>query len=220
MSFLSSIGELLAKNVREPAGWFGRLLVWLMNIEHSRLTDWGLRHISVGRHYAVLDVGCGGGRTVHKLAAIAAEGKVYGIDLSEESIRVARGVNQGLIEAGRVEIRRGSVSSLPFSDRTFDLVTAVETLYFWPDLVAGMREILRVLKPGGNLVVIAEIYRGGKYDNRNRKFGERLNLAYQSVDELRELFLAAGYSGVQIFEEYDRGWICATASRPERSPED
>jgi len=45
----------------------------------------------------------------------------------------------------------------------FDLVTAIETQYYWPDLVNDMREILRVLAPGGTLVIIAESYKNGKF---------------------------------------------------------
>jgi len=64
---------------------------------------------------------------------------------------VATSVNQRYINTGRVEILRASVESLPFSDDMFDLVTAVETYYFWPDLVENLKEIRRVLKPGGAL---------------------------------------------------------------------
>ena len=53
------------------------------------------------------------------------------------------------------------MSKLPFPDGMFDLVTAVETHYYWPDLVADMREVLRVLKPGGTFVLIAEAYKDG-----------------------------------------------------------
>jgi hypothetical protein len=65
---------------------------------------------------------------------------------------------------GRVQILQGSVATLPFPDCTFDLVTAVETPYYWPDLPANVREILRVLKPGGTFALIAETYRGGRFD--------------------------------------------------------
>jgi len=51
-----------------------------MNASHSNLTDWGLQHVSIANHYTILDVGCGGGRTVSKLAAMATQGKVYGVD--------------------------------------------------------------------------------------------------------------------------------------------
>lgn len=60
-----------------------------------------------------------------------------------------------MLKDGRVEIQKASVSQLPFSDNKFDLVTAVETQYYWPDLDKDMEEILRVLKPGGTLIVIA-----------------------------------------------------------------
>ena len=71
----------------KPTGWFGRYTLWRMNSSHSKLTDWGLEHISIENHYTVLDVGCGGGRTVSKLAAMATKGKVYGVDYSDESVR-------------------------------------------------------------------------------------------------------------------------------------
>jgi ubiquinone/menaquinone biosynthesis C-methylase UbiE len=80
---------------------------------------------------------------------------VYAVDYAEGSIAVSRAKNAQLIEAGRVKIRQASVSDLPFPEDKFDLVTAVETQYYWPDLMNDMREILRVLRPGGKLVVIA-----------------------------------------------------------------
>ncbi len=145
---------------QQPTGWLGRLILWNMNARHSRVTDWGLSHIAIAKRDNVLDVGCGGGRTVSKLAAIASEGKVYGIDHSKESVAVATGTNKQWIAIGRVEIREASVSQLPFSEHRFDVVTAIETHFWWPDLHAGIREILRVLKPGGMLIVVAEIYKG------------------------------------------------------------
>jgi ubiquinone/menaquinone biosynthesis C-methylase UbiE len=74
---------------------------------------------------------------------------IIGLDYSAASIAVSRNTNAKGIEAGRVQIVLGSVAALPFSDGTFDIVTAVETHYYWPNLPANVREILRVLKPGG-----------------------------------------------------------------------
>ena len=210
MDIMSKLGQ----QWRKPTGWLGRLLVRAMNINHSKLTDWGLSHVSIGKHDTILDVGCGGGSTVHKLARIAAEGKVYGIDFSEESVTVSRRTNKQLIKMGRVEIRHGSVSCLPFSDAMFDLVTAVNTHNYWPDLVADMQEVLRVLKPGGKHMIIGGGYKGGKYADRNEKFAELVNMAFPSVNELSELFSMAGYADVQMFEEYDWGWICGVSKKP------
>ena len=157
---------------RKPTGWLGRIVVRGMNLGHSKMTNWGLGHISIRKNDTILDVGCGGGGTIRKLARTATEGKVYGVDYSEESLRIGTKTNRRLIEAGRVEIRQGSVSSLPYPNDMFDLVTAIESHYFWPDLVTDMKEILRVLKPGGMLLMMGGAYRGGKYDQRNERWVE------------------------------------------------
>ena len=215
MAALTIAGVIVvARQCRKPFGWPGRLNVWLMNLRHSRVTDWGLGHISVKRDSTVLDAGCGGGRTIHKLASIAAEGKVYGIDYSGASVAVARRTNAEWIEAGRVDIREGSVASLPFPDRTFDLVTAVETHYYWPDLVENLREILRVLKPGGTLAVIAETYKGSRLDALYEPAMKLLGATYLTVGEHRDALVAAGYAETAVMEERGKGWICAVGRRP------
>jgi len=185
-----------------------------MNITHSGLIDWGLTHVAICKCDAILDVGCGGGRTVQKLAGIATSGRVYGIDSSEASVMVSRRANKQFIETGQVEIRHGSVSSLPFPDSGFDLVTAVNTHCYWPDLVADMKEILRVLKPGGTLMILAGAYKGGRHSALNERFTQLINVTCQSRDELGGLLAAAGYSGVQVFEEDRRGWICGVGRKP------
>jgi ubiquinone/menaquinone biosynthesis C-methylase UbiE len=199
---------------RKPTGWPGRAAVWAMNISHAKLTDWGLKHIVMEKHWMILDVGCGGGMTVHKLAAIATEGKVYGIDFSEVSVTVSQRTNKRLIKMGRVEIRHGSVSCLPFSDNLFDFVTAVDSHYYWPDLAADVREVLRVLKPSGTLMIIGEEFRGGIFGDLYHKWAEQFNITYRSVHELGELLSMAGYSNVQTFEESDRGWVCGMGTKP------
>jgi ubiquinone/menaquinone biosynthesis C-methylase UbiE len=151
------------RQVRKPSGPHGRRVVRAMNLSHATMTDWGLQQITVPKNAMILDVGCGGGRTVQKLAALAPEGKVVGLDYSAASVAVSRDTNAQEIAAGRVQIEQGSVVALPFPDHTFDIVTAVETHYYWPDLSANVREILRVLKAGGTFALIAETYRGGSF---------------------------------------------------------
>jgi ubiquinone/menaquinone biosynthesis C-methylase UbiE len=187
-----------------------------MNVSHSRLTDWGLQHFSIESHYTILDVGCGGGRTVGKLAATATHGKVYGIDYSEESVAATKRTNTQWINLGRVEVRHGSVSQLPFPDAMFDLVTAVETHFWWPDLHGDVREVFRVTKPGGTFIVIAEVYKGAitKVSQLAEKYASRTGMTLLSVDEHRELFANAGFSDVQVIENRPQGWICAFGKKP------
>jgi SAM-dependent methyltransferase len=201
---------------QKPAGWLGKFVLWNMNSRHSKVTDWGLAHVSIKKSDIILDVGCGGGRTVSKLAAMGAEGKVYGIDYSPASVAFAKKVNRAAIESGRVAIEEAAVSQLPFSDGMFDLVTAVETHFWWPDLPAGMHEIFRVLKPGGRLIVIAEVYKGAT--STMAKFVEKhaptSGIKLLSIDEHRELFTKAGYSDIQIDVKPEKGWICGVGRKP------
>jgi ubiquinone/menaquinone biosynthesis C-methylase UbiE len=169
----------------------------------------------MGKQEIILDAGCGGGRTVSKLAAIATEGKVYGIDHSAESVAMAIRKNKQWIDIGRVEVQEASISRLPFPDATFDVITAVETHFWWPALPTDMREVLRVLKPGGRLIMIAEVYKGAKAftSKAAEKYSEKTGMALLSVEEHRELFLDAGYSDVQVITESSKGWICCIGSR-------
>jgi ubiquinone/menaquinone biosynthesis C-methylase UbiE len=200
----------------KPTGWLGRFTLWRMNSSHSKLTDWGLKQISIENHYTILDIGCGGRRTVSKLAAIATQGKVYGIDYSEESVAATKRTNAQWIGVGRVEVRHGSVSQLPFADGMFDLITAVETHFWWPNLSGDMREVFRVLKPGGTLILIAEIYKGANTTVARlaEKYASRTGLALLSADEHRELLTNAGYANIQVIEERDKGWICGMGRKP------
>src|SRR5215469_9187053 len=204
----------------KPRGWLGRFSLWRMNASHSKLTDWGLEHVSIKERYTILDVGCGGGRTVGKLAAIATQGKVYGIDHSGESVAATKKMNAQWIKLGRVEARQDSVSQLQFPDGMFDLITAVETHFWWPNLPDDMREVLRVLKPGGALILIAEVYKGANttVSRLAEKYASRTGMNLLSVDEHRKLFIHAGYSEVQVIEERNKGWICDIGKKPIANP--
>ena len=178
------------------------------------MTDWALQQLTVPASAAILDVGCGGGRTVQRLAALSPDGNIVGLDYSAASVAVARDTNTKEMEAGRVQIARGSVVALPFPDRTFDLVTAVETHYYWPDLPANAREIFRVLKPGGTFALIAETYRGGPLGFLYGIVMPLLRAAFLSDGEHRELLVQAGFTNVSTMHLSGKDWICATGRRP------
>lgn len=204
----------LLYQVRKPSRWIGGRFLRAMNVAHSALTDWGVSHVEIGKAFTILDVGCGGGRTIGKLADAAPEGKVYGIDYSAESVAVSRKENAARIAEGRVEIGQASVSKLPFPDDRFDLVTAVETQYYWPDPVGDMKEIRRVLKPGGRAVVILETYRGGRFGALKGAVMTALRSRHLTVDQHREILSAAGFSDVRILTEARRGWFCGVGTKP------
>jgi len=198
---------------QKPRGWIGRFVLRSMNRRHARVTQWGLQHVTIRENDTILDVGCGGGVTVAKLAMAAPHGKVYGIDHSEASVAAARETNRSLIAQGRVTIDQASVSALPYPDSLFDLVTAVETHFWWGDIAAGMHEICRVLKAGGRLILIAEFYNGpkyAKYADRIRKF---TSMAVLDVAQHRALFGEAGFTDIRVTEDVPAGWLSVVGTK-------
>ena len=214
---LAASGALItyvARQCRKPSSRVGRLLARRMNSSHIKLTQWGLSHVEIESHFSILDVGCGGGRTIHTLASIATDGNVCGVDYSADSVAVARNTNRAWLDGGRVKIQRGTVSSLQFPDKALDLVTAIETHYYWPDLPRDVQEVLRVLKPGGTFLIVAETYRGQRNDWLYSPIMRLLLRAtYLSAVEHRHLLADAGYRDVEVFEERALGWICAIGHR-------
>ena len=202
------------QQVRKPSGPLGRRVVRAMNLSHATMTTWGLQLLNVPKNSSILDIGCGGGQTVHTLAALAPEGEVVGLDYSPASVAVSRDTNATDIAAGRVRIEQGSVAALPFPDRTFDIVTAVETHYYWPDLPANVREVLRVLKPGGTFALIAETYRGGPFRLLYSMIMPLLRAAFLSDQEHRDLLTQGGFTEVTTHHQAGKNWIVAIGRRP------
>lgn len=204
---------VLVRQCRKPAWLPGRLVAMQMNVSHRALTDWALSHVTIEQHFSILDVGCGGGKTIQRLAERAVEGSVRGVDYSPASVATARRTNAAGIASGRVEIRQASVSQLPFDDDSFDLATAIETHYYWPNLVSDLSEVRRVLRPGGTLLVVAEAYRGHGLDWLYSPMMRVLGGKYLTVAEHREALMSAEFADVQVFEERSKGWLCAAGRK-------
>ena len=199
------LGTMFLEFGGNPTGLFGRVLGRLMNAGHDDSYRWGLDHITIEPDAEALDVGCGGGRAVSLLAARATRGKVYGIDHSLDMVKLSQRVNRALINSGRVEIDHASVSSLPYSDDRFDVVTAFETIEFWPSLVEDVQEVKRVLTPSGVLLVVN---RCPGVEERD-KWTELLQLC--APGEFRDCLSGAGFCDISIDEDSRPGWIAASA---------
>ena len=198
----------LIRQCRKPRSWIGRFFLWEMGQRHSGLTDWGLSHVGIKKDFRILDVGCGGGKTVAKLAERVVNGSVSGLDYSHASVAASLRRNRDALAAGRVAIHHGSVSNLPFPDRQFNLVIAVETHYYWPNLSKDLQEIRRVLKPGGKVVLIAEAFKRSRLDPTQLAM-KLLSASYLTEDEHREALMSAGYDDIEILTGRRKGWLCA-----------
>ena len=182
-------------NMRKPQGKLGNIQLKSMNKEHTPVSLWGLKHLDIKEDDIILDVGCGGGINLKRMAQKAK--KVYGIDYSIESVKLSREVNEDNIKKGKVEVLEGNVQSLPFDDNTFDIVTAFETVYFWPDIKNSFGEVKRVLKPGGIFLIGME---SNGSDNFIMRFWSRfIDMKVYSDSEIKEFLDYNDFSNITIY---------------------
>ena len=197
------------ENTRKPVGLGGKIMVAMMNVGHSAMAAWGLRFLQPAPDAMVLDCGCGGGANIKTLLKLCPKGKVQGIDYSAVSVEKARKVNAGAIAAGRCTVQQASVAELPFGSGQFEVVTAFETVYFWPELAQNFREVYRVLKPGGVFFICNEA--NGDTD-KDKKWTEIIGgmTIYKDI-ELKAYLEQAGFHDVQIHKK--KSWLCITVRK-------
>jgi SAM-dependent methyltransferase len=203
----------LMDQYKRPTGSRGRVVAALMNQQHKALTLWGLTHVNIEPDYVILDVGCGGGKTVSRLAQRAVLGKVFGIDYSADMIEYSKKVNKKLIAENRVEIIEGTVEKMDFPDAFFDLVTAIETYYFWPSFPDALQEIKRVLKPDGKLLMANEMVKDGVYEVEHAEIIEKAQVRLISLEEIRNIMQSVGFANVQVFTKVKSPWNAILAQK-------
>ncbi len=200
--------EFIARQARCPSGLLGRLLGGVMALETASDNERALDLLAPGPSDHVLEIGFGHGRTIARAAMRAKRGCVAGVEISETMLRMAGRYNRRLIDAGRVELKIADAAALPYIAGRFDKVLSVHTLYFWPDLRDTLREIRRVMKPGGGLVLG---FRSAE-NPETRDFPESTYRFYRR-GEIEEMLCEAGFTGVRILGVDDdlRGTLFAVA---------
>ena len=197
------------ENTRKPVGFGGRIMVSMMNLGHTPVATWGLEFLHLSPDAKVLDCGCGGGSNIKRLLKSCARGIVKGIDYSPVSVEKARKVNRAAIAEGRCSVLQGSVADMAFTDDWFDVVTAFETVYFWPDLPQCFQEIYRVLKPGGTFLICNESNGDTDKDEKWTKIIGGM-VIYKDT-ELKAHLEQVGFHDVQIRKK--KSWLCVTARK-------
>jgi SAM-dependent methyltransferase len=186
------LGEYLSNQCGNPHGLIGRIMTWAMNRANNVLYEGIVNELELQGNLRILDVGFGNG---YLEALIMKKGPCYleGIDISEDMVKKATSLNRKDVEAGRVKFRLGNSCSMDYKDGSFDVVTTINTIYFWDDTRKGMSEIYRVLKSGGvfyNAVITKETLDGIFYTQSGfQKF---------TNEEYIEIGRDAGFANVEI----------------------
>lgn len=198
------------QNTCRPEGIGGKIMVHMMNTGHSSMAEWGFAHIKIQSEDVCLDIGCGGGANIRKLLEKSPYGRVVGIDYSEISVEKSRKINKAGIESKRCEILQGDVMKLPFRDKTFDVITAFETIYFWPDISEAFKKVYKILKIGGTFMICNESNGENPKDEKWTKIIQGMKI-YNS-EQIEKSLKDAGFRGVKV-DKRKKGWICVVVKK-------
>ncbi|MGL4523882.1 MAG: class I SAM-dependent methyltransferase [Bacilli bacterium] len=194
--------RLLAFFVRQsgnPSGIVGKVMTVIMNAIDSGLTAWAVENLQHTKG-KILEIGCGGGSTLHALEKNGIGEHLFGIDYSVDALEIARKKNIKNIQSGKITLQHASAENLPFPDNHFSSVLALRTHYFWSDLVKSCDEIHRVLHNGGSLLILPEKYKI-QYHMKQ----------YNTDETISALLYAIGFNHVEI--EHRDTTLCITATK-------
>lgn len=193
------------QNTSCPQGFWGRMILRGMNCFHASLANRSMKQVEWQPEWTVLDIGCGGGANLKRILKLCPKGKIYGIDLSEESVAFAKKYNAKHLDK-RCFIRQGNVCSLPYEDDFFDVVTAFETVYFWSPITMALDEVIRVLRKGGCFLICLE----ASNPEIGKMWTKRITgMVIYTADELKQLLFEAGFSSVRAIQKKEELHIIA-----------
>lgn len=181
---------------RRPSGLVGRWIGGKMAQQHRPENAWTVNLLDVQPLDQVLEVGFGPGIAVQAVAQKLTDGRIAGVDFSKTMVEAARKRNIAAVWMGKVDLRMGDVVSLPFPDRTFDKAYSIHSIYFWPDAPAALREIARVMKPGGLLVLT--VLPKEKWNPENPDAAGTPECKPYYGDDLKALMSQAGFTDMSI----------------------
>jgi ubiquinone/menaquinone biosynthesis C-methylase UbiE len=182
--------EFIARQSRCPTGLLGRLIARVMAKETAAANEELLSMLELRPADHVLEIGFGHGRTIERAAAVLPRGFVAGVDLSDDMVRMTAKRLRPLIAARRAEVQRADSARLPYEGQRFDKAYALHTLYFWSQPVEHLREVHRVLKPGGRFVL------GFTPDDDSQARANFPATVYRfyNIDQVRALLEQAGFA--------------------------
>jgi ubiquinone/menaquinone biosynthesis C-methylase UbiE len=173
----------MVRQFRRPHGMGGRAAGWVMAHRESnrKRNVWAVGLLDVQPDDRVLEIGFGPGIAIEELARRATSGRVVGVDHSEVMVRQASRRNAAAVRDGRVELRLGNAEDLPEFDGPFDKMLAVNSLMFWDDPVARLKQLRGLLVPGGRIAIVFQPRAPGSTDETAARTGQEIAAHYATA---------------------------------------
>lgn len=188
------IARFVWGQLRKPSGLLGWCIGNGMARGNKHEASWTVSLLDLQPEGRVLEIGFGPGVSTQYASEKASKGFVAGIDHSETMVQAARRRNATAIKAGRIDLKQGDVSSLPYPDESFDKVFSIHSIYFWAKPVDCLKELRRILKPGGLLAIT--IKPKDKWTERQRRESSVMTLYFGT--DLAAMFSDAGFRDVRV----------------------
>jgi ubiquinone/menaquinone biosynthesis C-methylase UbiE len=188
---------MVAKKITQcmkPHGEEGFETIENMNVNHKEISEFAFSILDVGSDDNILDIGCGGGVNIEKFLKLTS-GNVNGLDYSEVSVEASIKQNHIAVENGRCNVIQADVSDMPISDEKYDLVSAFETIYFWPEIGETFKEVSRIIKPDGQFMIAQGT--DGNHPDDELWLSTVDGMHVYTEPELKEYLLDAGFSSVE-----------------------
>lgn len=182
----------------KPHGEEGVETIKNMNENHKPISEFAFECIDVGIDDKILDIGCGGGVNIEKFLKLSTN-NVDGLDYSELSVNESIKRNQKAVNDKRCKIIQADVSKMPIGDEIYDLVSAFETIYFWPDLSKTFKEVLRIIKPNGQFVIAQGT--DGNHPDDEKWLSSVEGMSVYTAQDLENYLFNAGFISVKSFKK-------------------
>ncbi len=111
------------------------------------------QNAGISSNHCILEIGFGNGKLLERLCKTVANGRIYGADISQDLIDQATSKLQFFIKEEKLELHLAGISKLALPNNSVDRIITCNTIYFWPEPLADAKELLRVLKPTGRLII-------------------------------------------------------------------
>ena len=183
-----------------PRGCVGWLVAWMMPLAHSSIYKSVAKVLNLRPEDSLLEVACGGGRFLKDYASQVQS--VAGIDLSDVQTTMAKRRLKDRMAAGTAQIVQGDASQLPWDDGSFSVVTTMGSFIGFPKPLESLKEMRRVLRPGGRAVVSIE-YNAEDGKDHSKEI-EKHGMWIWTEEEVRALMQEAGFAEISI--AYDSGF--------------